>query len=92
VVIHSPNSSATGAPVATIRRSIASVEPVARRLNALGSRAIGELLLELCGDDADKWARVERYAGMDPSMLAIVGGDRYPARPDLRVVGGRRHG
>ena len=79
-------------PAATTRRSITSVEPIARNLHALGTRPLGELLLELCGDDADKWARVERYAGMDPSMLAIVGGDRYPARPDLRVVGGRRHG
>jgi hypothetical protein len=87
-----PDHNRRRVPAATPRRSITSVEPIARNLHALGTRLLGELLLELCGDDADKWARVERYAGMNPSILAIFGGDRYPARPSLRVVGGRRHG
>ena len=72
-----PDHNRRRARAATTRRSITNVEPIACNLHALGTRPLGELLLELCGDDADKWARVERYAGMDPSILAIFGGDRY---------------
>jgi hypothetical protein len=78
-------------PAATARQGISGVEPIARSLHELGPRPLGELLIELCGEDADRWARVKRYAGMSPALLAILGGDRYPSRPDLRVVGGR-HG
>jgi len=85
-----PDHNRRRARAATPRRSITSVEPIARNLHALGTRLLGELLLELCDEDAARWARVERYAGMDPSMLAIFGG--YPARPEPRVVGGLDHG
>ena len=78
-------------PAATTRHSITSVEPIARSLHAFGPRLIGELLLELCRDDAERWGRVERYVGMSPTLLAIFGGDRYPPRPDLRVVGEQDH-
>jgi hypothetical protein len=39
------------------------------------------------GDDLDN--RLERYAGLDPVLLAEVGGDRFPASP-VRLVGGAR--
>jgi hypothetical protein len=74
-------------PAATARQGISVVEPIARSLHALGPRPLGELLIELCGDDADRWGRVERYAGMSPALLVLFGGDRFPPRPDLRVVG-----
>jgi hypothetical protein len=78
-------------PAATTRRSITSVEPIARSLHAFGPRLIGELLIELCGDDADRWARVERYAGMSLTLVNFFGGEEFPPRPDLRVVGGQDH-
>jgi hypothetical protein len=36
------------------------------------------------GDDLDN--RLERYAGLDPVLIAEVGGDRFPASP-IRLVG-----
>jgi hypothetical protein len=75
------------ARAATAGRNITSVEPIARSLHAAGARPLGELLLELCGDDAGRWARVERYADMNRTLLAIFRGEKFPPRPDLRVVG-----
>jgi hypothetical protein len=62
------------------------------RLHALGARAVFELLDELdrhhrLGDDLDR--RLDRYASLDPALVAAVGGDRFP-HPALRVVGGVR--
>jgi hypothetical protein len=74
---------------ATTRRSITSVEPIARSLQALGPRPLGELLIELRRNDPDRWARVERYAGMSLALVNFLGGEEFPPRPDLRVVGGR---
>ena len=74
---------------ATTRRSISSVEPIARSLHAFGPRPLGELLLDLCRDDADKWALVERYAGMSLELVSFFGGEKFPPRPDLRTVGGQ---
>jgi hypothetical protein len=39
------------------------------------------------GDDLDN--RLGRNAGLDPVLLAAVGGNRFPARP-LRAVGSAR--
>ena len=75
------------ARAATAGRSITTVEPIARSLHAFGPRPLGELLLELCGDDADKWARVKRYAGMSLELVSFFGGEKFPPRPDLRAVG-----
>jgi hypothetical protein len=33
--------------------------------------------------------RLERYAGLNPIVLAALGADRFPALP-LRLVGGKR--
>lgn len=61
------------------------------QLHALGPRAVAEFLDELdrhldLGDDLD--GRLERYAALDPDVLAAFGGDRFPAAP-LRVIGGK---
>jgi hypothetical protein len=74
---------------ATTRQDISSVEPIARSLHAFGPRPLGELLIELCRDDPDRWSRVERYAGMSLTLVNFLGGEEFPPRPDLRVVGGR---
>lgn len=65
------------------------------RLHSLGPRALAEFLAELGADTfrmTDIERRLSRYAGMDPAAVRVVGGDRFPARPALRLVGGRRHG
>ena len=62
------------------------------QVHRLGARVIFELLNELdrvhgLGDDLDRW--LERYARLDPDLLAALGADRFPAAP-LRIVGGAR--
>jgi hypothetical protein len=59
------------------------------RLHALGARVVFELLDELdrhhrLGDDLDR--RLDRYASLDPALVAAVGADRFP-HPALRIVG-----
>lgn len=75
------------ARAATAGRSITTVEPIARSLHAFGPRPLGELLLDLCCDDAAKWALVEQYAGMSLGLVSFFGGEKFPPRPDLRAVG-----
>lgn len=63
---------------------------LAERLHGLGARVTYEFLDELdrhldLGDDLDR--RLERYAALDPDVLAAVGGDRFPSIP-LHFVGG----
>jgi hypothetical protein len=58
------------------------------RLCAHGPRVVAELLAELdrhfdLGDDLDR--RLDRYAALDPGVLAAVGGDRFPVTP-IRMV------
>jgi hypothetical protein len=72
---------------ATARQDISSVEPIARSLHAFGPRPLGELLIELCRGDPGRWARVERYAGMSLALVNVFRGEKFPPRPDLRVVG-----
>jgi hypothetical protein len=38
------------------------------------------------GEDIDR--RLEKYAELDPDMLASVGGDRFPESP-MRAIGGQ---
>ena len=62
------------------------------QIHRLGARALFELVDELdrvhgLGDDLDR--RLERYARLDPDLLAALGADRFPAAP-LRIVGGAR--
>ena len=63
------------------------------RICDLGPRVVFELLDELAtrhpGLDADLDRRLARFAGLDPVVLAAVGGNRFPAGP-LRAVGDRR--
>jgi hypothetical protein len=58
------------------------------RLHHLGPRVVYELLDEIArhhdiGADVDR--RIARYAELDPTLLAILGGDRFPASP-MRLV------
>jgi hypothetical protein len=65
------------------------------RLHALGPRVLAEFLAELGADSyrmTDIERRLERYARLDPGIVRGLGGNRFPPRPSLRVVGGRRHG
>ena len=60
------------------------------QVHRLGARVLFELVDELdrhhgLGDDLDR--RLERYAGLDPEVLRVLDGDRFPPSP-LRVVGG----
>ena len=62
---------------------------LARQVHRLGARALFEFIDELdrhhgLGDDLDR--RLERYAAVEPTILAAVGADRFPASP-LRAVG-----
>jgi hypothetical protein len=65
------------------------------RLHAMGPRALAEFLAELGADSYRMTAiesALERYGRLDPDIVRGLGGDHFPPRPSLRVVGGRRHG
>jgi hypothetical protein len=61
-----------------------------RRLYRLGERAVAEFIDELrrhhpdLADDLDR--RLERYASVDPLLVAALGGDKFAPLP-LHVVG-----
>lgn len=61
---------------------------LARRLHALGPRALFELLRELVAG-AEPIARLEAYSRIDPAILAALGGDVLPAIL-TSIDGGRR--
>jgi hypothetical protein len=53
-------------------------------------RLVGELLDEIGrhhGISEDIARRLARYAALDPTILAVVGGDRFPPLP-LYAIGG----
>ena len=55
-------------------------------------RLVAELLDEIGryhGIEDDIAARLRRYAGVDPDLLAALGADRFPASP-MRLVEGAR--
>jgi hypothetical protein len=62
------------------------------RIHSLGARVTFELLDELIRAypylAADIDERLERYAGLDPTLLRALGADRFATAP-VRVVGGR---
>jgi hypothetical protein len=52
------------------------------RIHALGPRVLFELISEIERrglGDLDE--RLERYAALDPELLALLGGDRFAAPP-----------
>jgi hypothetical protein len=53
------------------------------RIYALGPRAVAELLYELL-NGADPRARIEKYAELDPAIVAAVGARDLP--PAARAV------
>jgi hypothetical protein len=66
----------------------------ATAIHRLGPRPIAELLRDIAaltgaGPVIDEV--VARYAGLDPALVRAFGADRFPPRPDPRLVRGR-HG
>ena len=63
------------------------------RVCRLGPRPVYELLAGLIRRhpeiETETDRQLKRLAGLDPEILAVVGGDKFPASP-LRVVGGGR--
>jgi hypothetical protein len=58
-----------------------------------GARVVFELIEELhhhqdLGDDLDR--RLERYAGLDPELVRVLGADRFTQAPLRTIAGGRR--
>jgi hypothetical protein len=91
VATRSPNSTATGAS----RNSDAADWRFARNLDKLyplGPR-IFALILGRLGETSFRMTEIEalvaRFAALDPETLRALGADRWPPRPDLRIVGGR---
>jgi hypothetical protein len=74
-------------PVVSSPSTTARLRLLAARLHRLGERPLFELLRELDAG-ADLWARLERYARLDPDIVRYLGADQLP--PPLFVVGGRR--
>ena len=73
----------TGSPAAEIVSDLAFRRHV-ERVHSLGARAITELLAELGSERSIQNIideKVERYAAIDPSALAAVGGDDFPPAP-----------
>ncbi len=52
------------------------------RIHRLGERVLGELLIEVGADGAV----VDRYAALDPDVLAALGGDQFPPPVPLYAV------
>lgn len=62
------------------------------QLHRLGSRVVYELLDQLARDHgigADLDWQLQRFAGLDPEILAAVGGDKFAPNP-TRLVGGAK--
>ena len=60
-------------------------------LHALGPRPVAELLTELVGTDEqarrDVFHLLEKYSGLDPSLVRVLGGSGFPAPPLHEVRG-----
>ena len=60
-------------------------------LHALGPRPVAELLTELVGTDeqarSDVLHLLEKYAGLDPALVRVLGGSGFPAPPLHEVRG-----
>jgi hypothetical protein len=53
------------------------------RIHDLGPRALAELILELAAG-ADPLSRIERYAALDPAIVAAVGASDLPKMRAVR--------
>jgi hypothetical protein len=90
VAAESRSSTQNPHPAQALRRL--QRQRLVERIHAFGARVVFELVDELdryhaLGDDLDQ--RLERYAALDPGLLAALGADQFPAAP-LRLVGGER--
>ena len=78
-------------PLLIILQHVYGVSPVelrlqrlAERLHALGPRPVFEFCRELAeayGINADVQRRLERYAGLDPAFILVLGADYSPPPP-----------
>jgi hypothetical protein len=64
----------------------------AARILPLGDRVLFELVDHIAGrfgieDEVDRL--LDRFAGLDPTVLRALGGDRLPPNP-TRIIGGAR--
>lgn len=60
------------------RLSTARLRFLVARIHALGPRPLAELFTELA-DGADLVLRLERYARLDPAVVAALGGSAMPS-------------
>jgi hypothetical protein len=93
VEAHTKNSQLDFSAACEISQRKTGIEParlrhLARRISRLGERALFELFRELLAG-ADLAARLEVYAGLDPSVLAALGGVALPAMMTA-IDGGRQ--
>ena len=60
-------------------------------LHQLGPRPVAELLIELVGTDEqagiDVLHLLEKYGGLDPALVRVLGGSGFPAPPLHEVSG-----
>ena len=70
-------------------RSKLRADPRFRRqvshLHALGPRPVGELLIEVAGDERRLSEALDRYAGLGPALVMALDAREWP-RPPLRAV------
>ncbi len=84
-----------GAAASPGRHDPAPAEIKFRRLVAhlhqLGPRPVAELLTELVGTDEqarrDVFHLLEKYGGLDPALVRVLGGSGFPAPPLHEVRG-----
>jgi hypothetical protein len=71
------------------RQRQARLRRLAGNLHALGARPLFEFLAEL-DSGADMWARLERYASLNPEFIRALDGDRLPTPRVISNMGPRR--
>jgi hypothetical protein len=81
------NRDARASDAADLRfaRNLDKLYPHGPRIFALILSRLGETSFRMTEIEA----LVARFAALDPETLRALGADRWPPRPDLRIVGGR---
>jgi hypothetical protein len=70
----------TAAPQGSYSIDPVRLEHLARKIHALGARALFELLAAQIRNGGDLMQRCEDFAAIDPEALAAIGGDRFVPR------------
>jgi hypothetical protein len=82
---HAEQQSFTRDSLKTQARQRLRRQHLALRIHNLGPRELDRA--HGLGDDLDN--RLQRYAGLDPALLAALGGERFSASP-TRLIGAAR--